>query len=80
VQSIINPPGNPKASFLLNAQPAKDADAWLAGAQQHAGSWWEHWRTWLTARSAGRKRASSRPGNRRYRASAPAPGTYVLQN
>ncbi|HEY3059720.1 MAG TPA: alpha/beta fold hydrolase [Chloroflexota bacterium] len=80
VQSIINPPGNPKASFLLNAQPAKDADAWMAGAQQHAGSWWEHWRTWLTARSAGRKRASSRPGNRRYRASAPAPGTYVLQN
>ena len=77
VQSIINPPGNPKASFLLNPEPAQNPDAWLAGAQQHAGSWWEHWRTWLGERSGGRKRASARPGNRRHRAGAAAPGTYV---
>jgi polyhydroxyalkanoate synthase subunit PhaC len=77
VQSIINPPGNPKASFLLNPEPAKDPDAWLAGAQQHAGSWWEHWRTWLGERSGRRKRASAWPGDRRHRAGAPAPGTYV---
>jgi polyhydroxyalkanoate synthase len=77
VQSIINPPGNPKASFYLNPQCGKDADGWLAGAQQHAGSWWEHWRSWLGERSGGRKRASRRLGNRRYPAGVAAPGTYV---
>ncbi|HME24783.1 MAG TPA: hypothetical protein VKI44_26215 [Acetobacteraceae bacterium] len=44
IQSVINPPGNAKAKFLLNRQVPADAEVWLAGAQQHDGSWWDHWR------------------------------------
>jgi polyhydroxyalkanoate synthase subunit PhaC len=79
VQSIVNPPGNPKASFLINAQAARDGDAWLAGAEQRPGSWWEHWLSWLGERSGQRKRASTRLGSRDYRPGSAAPGTYVLQ-
>ncbi|HEX2519738.1 MAG TPA: class II poly(R)-hydroxyalkanoic acid synthase, partial [Castellaniella sp.] len=79
VQSIVNPPGNPKASFLINAQAARDGDAWLAGAEQRPGSWWEHWLRWLGERSGQRKRASTRLGSRDYRPGSAAPGTYVLQ-
>jgi len=79
VQSIVNPPGNPKASYFVNARCPNDADAWLAGAQQHSGSWWEHWRTWLAEHAGGRKRASTRLGSKRHRGTSPAPGTYVLQ-
>jgi polyhydroxyalkanoate synthase len=79
VQSIINPPGNPKAKFSLNSRLDKDPDSWLAGAQQHAGSWWEHWRDWLGERSGRRKKPSGRLGNRHFAPGTPAPGTYVLQ-
>jgi polyhydroxyalkanoate synthase len=78
VQSIVNPPGNAKAKFLVNPRPAKDHATWLEGAQERAGSWWEHWRTWLTERSGPTKKASARVGNRRHPAANPAPGTYVL--
>ncbi len=33
IQSIINPPGNPKAKFFTNPQFPADADEWLAKAQ-----------------------------------------------
>ena len=33
IQSLVNPPGNPKSRFLVNPKPVADADAWLAGAQ-----------------------------------------------
>jgi polyhydroxyalkanoate synthase subunit PhaC len=79
VQSIINPPGNPKAKFFLNPRLEKEPDAWLSGAQEHRGSWWEHWRSWLGKRSGAWKRTSGKVGNRRYPPGSPAPGAYVLQ-
>jgi polyhydroxyalkanoate synthase subunit PhaC len=79
VQSVVNPPGNPKATFLHNPHCPPDPDAWLAGAQQQAGSWWEHWREWLVERSGERKTARKSLGSRRHRPGAKAPGTYVFE-
>ena len=42
------------------------------------GSWWPDWDVWLAARSGAMRRAPSSLGNRRFRAQAKAPGTYVL--
>ena len=51
IQSIINPPGNTKATYFVNTVLSSDADEWLAGATRQTGSWWDHWRQWLTERS-----------------------------
>jgi len=79
IQSILNPPGNPKAKFFRNSHVRADADQWLAGAEQQTGSWWEHWRDWLHERSGQLRPAPKTLGSQRHRAGAKAPGTYVIE-
>jgi polyhydroxyalkanoate synthase len=79
IQSLINPPGNPKAKFFRNDELPEDADTWLAGAKPEAGSWWSDWREWLAARSGELRAAPKSLGNRRHKRLADAPGTYVLE-
>ena len=79
IQSILNPPGNLKATFFTNAGQPADAQAWYAGATKHSGSWWEHWKAWLLAHSGSQKAAPTSVGNGTYTALAEAPGTYVFE-
>jgi polyhydroxyalkanoate synthase len=79
IQSLINPPGNPKAKFFVNPELSASADAWLASAQAEKDSWWSNWRDWLSARSGERRAAPATPGNERHPPVAPAPGTYVME-
>jgi polyhydroxyalkanoate synthase subunit PhaC len=79
VQSLISPPGNPKAKFHVNPQLPADAEQWLAGAQPVSGTWWEHWRQWLAARSGDQRPAPKALGNERNKPGAKAPGTYVME-
>ena len=62
VQSLINPPGNPKARFLTNDGAHATPEAFLAGAETHAGSWWPHWHAWLDARGGARVAAPKAVG------------------
>src|SRR5262249_32624139 len=78
IQSTVNPPGNAKARSLVNPNGAGTPEAWLAGAAPTPGSWWDHWRAWLAARSG---ELIARPpglGNSRHPPLAAAPGDYVL--
>jgi len=79
IQSLINPPGNPKAKFYLNPQLAPDAEQWLAGAQAHSDTWWEHWRQWLAARSGDKRPAPAALGNEHHKPGVKAPGSYVIE-
>jgi len=80
VQSVVNPPGNPKARFFTNPESPPDPDEWLARAQSRSGSWWEHWRAWMVERSGPLRPAPNELGNRRHPAREPAPGVYVLES
>src|SRR5437764_1017795 len=51
LQSLLNPPTNPKASFMIGPVNADAPDAFLASAEKRKGSWWLDWRDWLHARS-----------------------------
>jgi polyhydroxyalkanoate synthase len=79
IQSLVNPPGNPKARYFTNTHYPADPESWLAGAQQQSGSWWEHWGEWLGARSGERQPAPKGLGSERYPPGTPAPGTNVFE-
>ena len=78
IQAIVNPPTNTKSSYLTRpGPPPPDAEAWLDGADQHPGTWWDHWTAWLTARSGDERLAPEHLGSAEHPALEPAPGRYV---
>jgi len=79
IQSIVNPPTNPKAKYFVNASLPHTPEEWLAGATAHTGSWWEHWAGWYRGHGGGEIPAPSAPGSTLYPAGDPAPGRYVHQ-
>jgi polyhydroxyalkanoate synthase len=79
IQSIVNPPTNPKAKYFLNSASPDDAETWLAGAQERGGSWWDHWSAWYAQHGAGEVSAPAALGSATHPAGDPAPGRYVHQ-
>lgn len=77
IQSLVNPPGNPKAVYWTGAEPVGDPQDWLAGAEQHTGTWWTHWADWIVASSAGTRPAPARLGSAEHPPLEEAPGCYV---
>ena len=79
LQSLLNPPGAARASFL--AGPAKTAapEGWMRQAAPAEGSWWPHWREWIRRHSGPKRPAPGRLGSRSYRPLEAAPGRYVLE-
>lgn len=77
IQSILNPPGNPKARFMTNQEQPQSPEKWLETATKHSDSWWLYWQSWLSTRAGELKKAPSKLGNRQYPAAEAAPGTYV---
>jgi polyhydroxyalkanoate synthase len=78
IQSLLNPPGNPKAKMFRNPEIAPTADEWAAGATEEAGSWWPVWGEWLKARSGSLKTAPKACGSDAFQPLYPAPGRYVF--
>jgi polyhydroxyalkanoate synthase len=79
IQSMISSPSNPKAKFFASPKQPDKADAWLSGATSHEGSWWLHWRDWITKRSGKLRKAPETVGSASYPPLNDAPGTYVLE-
>ncbi len=79
IQSLLNPPGNPKTFFLAGAACETTAEGWLEGAAKHTGSWWPHWLEWIKSRSGEMTSASAVPGNEAYPSLGQAPGRYVME-
>jgi polyhydroxyalkanoate synthase len=78
IAGVINAPAKNKRSYWTNDKlPATHAQ-WLAGAQEHPGSWWPDWAAWL--KPYGGKRIAAPKGygkGAKYKAIEPAPGRYV---
>ncbi len=74
IAGVINPPAAGKYGFWVNKDLPETPDQWLMNAQEQPGSWWTHWRTWLTAQEGGVLPASAR---RAVKSLGPAPGSYV---
>ncbi|QXL85362.1 alpha/beta hydrolase [Comamonas sp. NLF-1-9] len=82
IAGVINPPAKKKRSHWLreDGKFPSTVDAWIKGASEHPGSWWEDWAAWLKGH-AGKQIAAPKSFGKapRYKPLEPAPGSYVRQ-
>lgn len=79
IAGVVNPPSATKYQYWTNPAPVSSLDAFLAGAEETAGSWWPDWIEWLrTHGDATIKATGARvPGKGKLPALEDAPGRYV---
>ncbi|RNI25145.1 PHA/PHB synthase family protein [Flexivirga caeni] len=80
VACLVNPPGNPKATYRAGESGTnpEDANEWLENATTVQGSWWGDYAAWLSARGGGRRVAPTDVGNEDFPVVDTAPGSYVF--
>jgi polyhydroxyalkanoate synthase subunit PhaC len=80
IAGVVNPPAKPKYMYwILNGGDLKSlpsVDAFLAGAQEFAGSWWPDYARWLGGLS-GERVPPREPGGGIFKPIEDAPGSYV---
>jgi polyhydroxyalkanoate synthase len=79
IAALVNPPGNPKASYRIAQVQDRTPEEWLADAEKSSDSWWPDYVAWLAERSGDDVDAPTTLGAEGFIATGPAPGTYVLQ-
>jgi polyhydroxyalkanoate synthase len=79
IQALVNPPGNPKASFRTGSVDAEDAQEWLDSADKSSDSWWPDYTRWLAERSGPEIDAPKMIGGEELPPLGPAPGSYVME-
>jgi polyhydroxyalkanoate synthase len=82
IAALVNPPGNPKASFRtgpVGPEGPEDPEQWLESAQKSSDSWWPHYVGWLAERSGPEVDAPKTLGGEGLPPLGPAPGSYVME-
>jgi polyhydroxyalkanoate synthase len=80
IASLVNPPGNPRASYRVGDVDEPDPAFWTESAEQHSDSWWPDFVSWLSERSGKKKAAPEALGGAGMAPLEPAPGSYVLEH
>ncbi|SFF88050.1 polyhydroxyalkanoate synthase [Novosphingobium sp. CF614] len=80
IAGVVNPPSSGKYQYWTNEGSPETLEDFVAGAREHPGSWWPHWRAWIEAldRALVPARGKRRPGGRGDRVIEDAPGRYVM--
>jgi polyhydroxyalkanoate synthase len=77
IAGVVNPPYKTKYQHWTGGPPhGDDLESWLAGAEEHPGSWWPDWLTWLRALDPEEIDARA-PGDGKFPPIEDAPGSYV---
>ena len=77
IAGVVNPPEKKKYQYWTGPTPkGDDVDKWIAGAEEHVGSWWPDWLEWLRAQDASEVEARE-PGGGKLEPIEDAPGSYV---
>jgi len=77
IASMVNPPGNPKATFQTAQENPPEPREWLRAAQTVPGSWWPDYSAWLAERSGGQRDRPEGLGGGGFTPLQAAPGSYV---
>lgn len=78
IASLVNPPGNPKASYWIGGRPGAGPETWHLTAEKRTGTWWEAWGDWVLDRSGDERPAPAAAGSSKNPPLEPAPGSYVM--
>ena len=81
IAGVVNPPASGKYQYWINEGEKGSLAAFFAGATEHAGSWWPHWREWVRGYDPDQVKANGKrkPGGRGDRVIEDAPGRYVRE-
>ena len=82
IAGVINPPAKNKRSHWIreDGKLPESLEEWIEGAQEHAGSWWTDWASWLQKHSGKLIPAPKAYGKgTSFKVIEPAPGRYVKQ-
>ncbi|MDV7086721.1 alpha/beta fold hydrolase [Rhodococcus sp. IEGM 248] len=79
IAAMVNPPGNPRASYRLASPSTAHPAEWLETAQQQQDSWWPDYADWLGERSGPDQDAPTMLGAVDLPPLMPAPGSYVRE-
>ncbi|MCE9650203.1 MAG: class I poly(R)-hydroxyalkanoic acid synthase [Parvibaculum sp.] len=77
IAGVINPPSARKYQYWTNDARPQSAKDWIEGAEEHPGSWWGDWESWLKPLS-GPMVPARVPGDGKLPVLENAPGSYVL--
>ena len=80
IAGVINPASKGKRSYWSDGPAGEaDAQAWLAAATEHRGSWWPRWSQWLEGFKGGTRAAPATAGSAAHPPIEAAPGRYVKE-
>jgi polyhydroxyalkanoate synthase len=76
IAGVINPPSRGRYQYWTGAAPEGTLETWLERAEEHPGSWWPHWQSWIEEQD--RRRVEARSFNAgKLKPIEDAPGSYV---
>src|SRR4030095_11734381 len=78
IAALVNPPGNPKATYQVNKANPADPQEWLRTAHTEQGRWGASFLAGLGERCGAEKAAPRELGGGGLRPLIDAPGTYVV--
>ncbi|HSZ74724.1 MAG TPA: class I poly(R)-hydroxyalkanoic acid synthase, partial [Rhizomicrobium sp.] len=76
IAGVVNPPSAKKYQYWTNDELPMSFEKWQERAEEHPGSWWPDWDTWLSKLS-GKKIPARKPGDGKLKPLGDAPGSYV---
>ncbi|MEO1046148.1 MAG: class I poly(R)-hydroxyalkanoic acid synthase [Pseudomonadota bacterium] len=81
IAGVVNPPAAKKYQYWTNPEETGSLEAFIAGAEEHPGSWWPYWLQWLEKQAPKKVAAKGAriPGKGDKPAIEDAPGRYVKQ-
>lgn len=76
IAGVINHPTRNKYQYWTGGPAVGSLEAWIDKAEEHAGSWWPDWQSWIEEQDSRRTKAR-KIGGGRYNPIEDAPGSYV---
>jgi len=78
IQTVVADPKHRGLGYFVNPATPPRAEEWMAAAERHEGSWWEHWVRWLAERSGEQSAPPRALGSTRFPPIQAAPGSYIF--